>query len=278
METIIALYRDHLLFLTTVAGLLGLAVGSFLGVAATRLPAEQSLIHPPSACDHCRQRLQPIDLVPIAGYLLLRGKCRHCGVRVPLVYPLIEAATGCLFALVAWRIGFQLELLAGLLLISVLITITITDIQRRIIPDKVVFFGMGAMIVLRIFTHSLPWWNYGVAFVIGGGILYLLALLSVLLMRKEGMGGGDIKLFAFLGLVLGINQTLFTLFAAALLGLIGGLLQRSVQARVNASGGSSSTTEDEEYIAFGPYIAMAAIISYIWGDQLISMYLSFVLH
>lgn len=307
MEIIISLYRDHPMFLAAIVGILGLVVGSFLGVVATRIPKGESIVRPPSSCDHCRQRLRPLDLVPVIGYQLLRGRCRHCRAKVLAVYPLLELTTGGLFALVAWQIGFRLELLIGLLLVSILVVITLTDIQQRLIPDRVVFFGMGALLVLRIFTHPLPWWNYLLAFIIGGGILYVIALLSLILLRKEGMGGGDIKLFAMLGLALGVGATLLTLFLAATLGVIGGLIQRWLTARKrksrqdrqrkgHAQAGSYAFASDdstiappytantplhdipEEYIAFGPYIAAAAIISYIWGEGMISVYLSFVLY
>src|SRR5690606_8433930 len=128
------------------------------------------------------------------------------------MYPIGEAATALLFTLMAWQLGPVLELIPALLLVSILVAITISDLRYMLIPDRIVFFGYACALVLRIFIHPLPFWNYLLAFLVGGGTLYMIAWLSEVILKKEGMGGGDIKLFAFIGLLLGIKLTLLTLF------------------------------------------------------------------
>jgi leader peptidase (prepilin peptidase)/N-methyltransferase len=198
--------------------------------------------------------------VPVLSFLWRRGRCRYCGSKFSPQYAIVEAITGLAFGFFAWNFGFIGELAVAWLLVSVLVVITLTDFQHLLIPNKVVFFGMAAAIVLRLFSHPLPLWNYAVAFSIGGGLLYSLAAFSYYVLKKEGVGGGDIKLFAFLGLVLGIKLTILTLFLASLIGLVAGLIRlQSIGNRV---------------IPFGPFIAAGAIISYVWGDRLLIWYVS----
>jgi leader peptidase (prepilin peptidase)/N-methyltransferase len=260
MQSILALYANHPALLITVSSLLGLAVGSFLNVAAIRIPQGRSILHPPSQCAICRHRLGTTDLVPVFGFLWRRGRCHYCGSQFSPQYAIIEAVTGLAFGLFAWNYGFTGELAVAWLLISVLIVISLTDLRYLLIPNKVVFFGMAAAIVLRLFSHPLPLWNYAVAFAIGSGLLYSLAAFSHYIFKKEGVGGGDIKLFAFLGLVLGIKLTILTLFLASMIGLMAGLI------RLQSTG--------KRVIPFGPFIAAGAVISYVWGDRVLTWYVS----
>ncbi|TMV52642.1 prepilin peptidase [Paenibacillus mesophilus] len=247
---------DLTLLTAFTAAFFGLIIGSFLNVVAIRLLKGESISYPPSHCVNCQHRLYPIDLIPVFSYLLLMGKCRYCRERISAAYPIGELAAAVTFGVTAWKIGYQPELLAGLLLASILIVIVQTDLRAMIIPDKVVFFGFGAAVLIRLFVHPLPLWSYLAAFVVGGGILLLLAVVS-----KGGMGGGDIKLFAFIGLILGLPLTLLALFVSALLGTLYGLILivfRKFKRRTA--------------IPFGPFLALGSLLSYLWGTGLIDFY------
>ncbi len=170
----------------------------------------------------------------------------------------MEFITGVLFVLAYAMLGFTPELIVAILFISMLVIITVSDIAYMLIPNKVLLPFVIVLFGLRIFVQLTPWWDSLLGAVVGFGILYLIAVVS-----KGGMGGGDIKLFFVLGLVLGTVNTLLTLFLAALIGSIVGIifLKRTKQGRKTP-------------VPFGPSIAVAAVISYFWGADFIAWYTS----
>lgn len=237
----------------------GLVFGSFYNVVGLRVPKKESIAFPPSHCTSCDRRLTALDLVPVFSYLFLKGRCRSCGEKIHWVYPLMEFITGGLFALSFWKIGFQPELIIAILFMSLLVIITVSDIAYMLIPDKVLL-PMGALLLgLRLFIPLDPWWDSILGAAIGFGILFLIAIVS-----KGGMGGGDIKLFFVIGLVLGVSGTLMTLFFASLIGSIAGI----IMLRIKNEGRKTP-------VPFGPSIALAAVIVYFWGDALLNWYMNF---
>ncbi|CAH1202522.1 Type 4 prepilin-like proteins leader peptide-processing enzyme [Paenibacillus plantiphilus] len=242
-----------------VVGLAGLIIGSFLNVVAIRLLEGTSIAFPASHCMTCKIELKSYELIPVLSYLFLRGKCRICKTSISPVYPIGEASAALLFILFAWKLGWQLELLPGLIFVSVMIVIVHTDLKARIIPDRVILFGLLVIVPIRLFiTYPLPLWDYAVASLLVGCLLYALAVIS-----KGGFGGGDIKLFALIGLFIGLKATLLALFAASLIGYLFGMLGRL---RRRGTGDKS--------IPFGPYIAVAGVFAYLWGNQLFDWYWS----
>lgn len=236
----------------------GLVFGSFFNVVGLRVPKGESIVHPPSHCTVCDRNLTVKDLVPVFSYVFLKGKCRGCGTKIHWVYPVMELATGLLFAFAYYQLGFALELVVALLFISLLVIITVSDIAYMLIPDKILLFFLIPLIVLRVFEPLSPWWDSIVGAVVGFGVLFLIAIVS-----KGGMGGGDIKLFFVIGLVLGWVPTLLTLFLASIIGTVIGVisLRRTKQGRKTP-------------IPFGPSIAIAAIIAYFYGDSLVDWYVN----
>jgi leader peptidase (prepilin peptidase) / N-methyltransferase len=234
----------------------GLIFGSFFNVVGLRVPKNESIVTPPSHCTVCDRRLTFKDLVPVFSFVFLKGKCRGCGTKINWIYPVMELTTGVLFAFAFWKIGLSFELIVTILFISMLVIITVSDLAYMLIPDKVLLFFGILLIIARAFSPLDPWWDSIIGAVGGFGILLLIAILS-----KGGMGGGDIKLFAVLGLVLGIIPTLLTLFLAAFIGAIVGVihLRRSKQGRKTP-------------VPFGPSIALAAIIVYFYGTQMLDWY------
>ncbi|MER2126910.1 prepilin peptidase [Solibacillus sp.] len=240
-----------------VMGSMGVILGSFFNVVGLRVPKKESFVAPPSHCPNCMRVLRAIDLIPVVSYGLLRGKCRTCGVRISPLYAWIELATGVLFAYATWQIGLTWELFVALLLISLLMIITVSDISYMLIPDKVLLFFLPLFTVGRILSPLTPWWDSALGAVVGFFVLLLIAVLS-----KGGMGGGDIKLFLLIGLVLGTLHTLLTLFLAAVLGILfgGALLIIRKQGRKTP-------------IPFGPAIVVAALLVYFYGEQVIARYM-----
>ncbi|MCH7320288.1 prepilin peptidase [Solibacillus sp. MA9] len=237
-------------------GLVGVILGSFFNVVGLRIPKNKSIIAPPSHCPGCAHMLSSIDLIPVLSYGLLRGKCRVCGVRISPIYPLVEAVTALLFAFATWHIGWAWELVVTLLFISLLMIITVSDIIYMLIPDKVLLFFLPFLIVGRILSPLTPWWDSVLGAAFGFLILWFIAIIS-----QGGMGGGDIKLFLLIGLVLGTVNTLLTLFFAALIGLVfgGTILMIHKQGR-------------ETPIPFGPAIVIAAIVVYFYGIEIMTAY------
>ncbi|QBP40771.1 prepilin peptidase [Paenisporosarcina antarctica] len=236
----------------------GLIFGSFFNVVGLRVPKNESIVNPPSHCTVCDRRLTFKDLVPVFSFIFLKGKCRVCGTKINWIYPVMELTTGILFAFAYWKIGFSLELIVAILFVSMLVIITVSDLAYMLIPDKVLLFFGILLIIARVFSPLDPWWDSILGAAGGFGLLLLIAILS-----KGGMGGGDIKLFAVIGLVLGIIPTLLTLFLAAFIGAIVGVihLRRSKQGRKTP-------------VPFGPSIALAAIIVYFYGTFILDWYMN----
>lgn len=234
----------------------GLVFGSFFNVVGLRIPKGESIIFPPSHCEECKRRLTAIDLVPVFSYLLLRGKCRSCGSKIGFFHPLMELITGLLFALAYLHFGFTLELVVAILFISLLIIITVSDIVYMLIPDKVLLpFGI-LLIISRIFSPLDPWWDMFVGAFVGFSILFLIAFVS-----KGGMGGGDIKLFFVIGLVLGFKLTILALFVSSIVGLVAGVSQLLWQKKGR-----------KHPVPFGPWIALGSIVTYFYGTKILEWY------
>ncbi|MGX7596067.1 prepilin peptidase [Planococcus plakortidis] len=240
------------------ASVFGLVFGSFYNVVGLRVPKNESIAYPPSHCTTCERRLTALDLVPVFSYLFLRGKCRNCGSSIHWVYPLMEAITAVLFTTVFLKFGFTPELIVGLLFVSMLVIITVSDIAYMLIPDKVLLPFAAVLLGMRLFVPLDPWWDSLLGAAVGFSVLLLIATLS-----KGGMGGGDIKLFFVIGLALGTAGTLLTLFLASFIGAVAGI----ILLRVRKQGRKTP-------IPFGPSIALSAVLVYLWGEQFIGWYVN----
>ncbi|MED3660518.1 prepilin peptidase [Ureibacillus sp. FSL K6-8385] len=236
--------------------LFGIVLGSFYNVVGLRVPKKESIIYPPSHCPHCQRRLTAIDLIPVFSYILLRGKCRTCGAGISPVYVVSELATGFMFVFGYLRLGWSFELAVALLFISLLVIIVVSDFQYMIIPDKVLLFFLPLIILGRFLSPLEPWWDAFLGAAIGFAILLGIAVVS-----KGGMGGGDIKLFLLIGLVLGTVKTVLTLFLSSIIGLFAGIMVLKMRKQ-----GMKNP------VPFGPSIAVAAIIVYFYGDSIIRWY------
>lgn len=238
----------------------GIVFGSFFNVVGLRVPKKESIAYPPSHCTSCNRQLTAIDLVPVLSYLFLKGTCRTCGSKIHWVYPLMEFITGVLFVLAFLHFGFSKELLIALLFVSLLVIITVSDIAYMLIPDKVLLPFAAVLFVLRFLIPLDPWWDSLLGAIIGFSLLFLIAVVS-----KGGMGGGDIKLFFAIGLVVGTLGSLMTLFFASVIGAIVGI----IQLRVMKKGRKTP-------VPFGPSIAVGALIVYFYGTGILDWYMNFM--
>jgi leader peptidase (prepilin peptidase)/N-methyltransferase len=240
----------------------GLGVGSFMTVAVHRLPRGESVVRPRSRCPACGAEIGARDNVPVLSWLLLRGRCRRCGERVSVEYPLLELTTAGLVVLAAIRYPnpWQAVLVGGLL--ALMPGIALIDLRHRIIPNRLTY----PAIVLVALVIVLAWLIGGAAdpvksglglLVFGGGIFVIASV-------SGGMGLGDVKLAALIGLVLGSLGLRFVGVAAGATIVLGGL--GGIVALMMGSGMKSK-------IPYGPYLAVGALVAGLWGDPLASWYL-----
>ncbi len=246
--------------LALVAGVFGSVLGSFLNVCTFRWPQDQSVVHPPSHCPACDSPIRWYDNIPLVSYLLLlRARCRSCGVFISPQYPLVELATGLIWAGSFLQYGLSVEAARGALFLSLLLGIAITDARFYIIPDE---FSLGGG-VLGLALAPLPGGITILQAVLGAGVgfglLWLVARVGSWLFRKDAMGGGDLKMMGMVGAFLGIPGVLLTLFLGALLGSV-------------VFGPISWKTG--KLVPFGIFLAAGAAVAYGWGDSLIQWYVT----
>ena len=241
--------------------LLGLIIGSFLTTCIYRLPLQLSIVKPRSYCTACNQQLQVRDLIPVISFLLLRGRCRFCGGVLSRRYIFIELLTGIVYVWCFTMFGISLLSIKALIFSTFLIGITFIDIDYQLILDNVVLCLAGIGVIINVFTASLSLADMIIAALIGGGLFLLIAIVT-----KGGMGGGDIKFVAALGLWLGFKLTLLTVLLSFLIGGLGSALL--LLARLK---------NRKDFIPFGPFIAIGAFLSMLYGEQLIGWYFSSII-
>lgn len=234
----------------------GAAIGSFLNVCIFRLPAKTSLVKPNSRCPHCHHPIRFYDNIPIISFFLLQGRCRDCDTPISWRYPLVELVTAVLALLLFIKFGLSLKFLAFFIFTAVLIVITFIDLDHQIIPDILTLPGIPIFFLVAIFMAEVPWLDALLGLLIGGGILFVIAIVYELITKREGMGGGDIKLLAMIGGFLGWKSLIFILLFSSFAGAIVGMTAMIIK------------KQDMKYaVPFGPFLA-AAVIAYIfWGEN-----------
>ncbi len=245
--------------------LLGLVFGSFGNVVIARVPDGRSLSRPPSACPHCGTAIRPYDNVPVVSWLLLRGRCRTCKVHIGVQYPLVEVSGGLLFAAIGWRIGLTWALPGFLLFGWTLLVVAVIDLHTRRIPNRLTYPLTPALLLLLSAAAVIDGAPSLAMRALLGGVASFALLLVLALINPRGMGMGDVKLAAFIGIGLGylgwghVMLGLFTGFLCG--GVVAGLL---VVFRLRGR---------KDHIPFGPWLATGAIISLLAGQPIITTYL-----
>lgn len=233
--------------------IIGLVFGSFYNVVGYRLPNNMSIAFPASHCPNCNHKLKFYELIPVISYIFLGGKCKECKKRISIFYPFFELLTGVLFLLSYLVFGLNLKFLICITFLSVLIIISISDIKYYIIPDEVLLVGI-ILIVIELVANALtsdiglfkgvlmPVLNGAASF----AILYLFKIFGDIVFKKESLGGGDIKLLFFIGLVLGFDMSIVTIFIASFIALPLSII--------------SLIKNDNNVLPFGPYLSVAGAI------------------
>jgi len=249
----------------------GALIGSFLNVCIYRMPRNQSIIWPSSRCPSCNNPINYYDNIPIFSYyLLLRGRCRSCREKISGIYPLVEALNAFFYLLVFWRFGLSWSSAVYCILCSALIVITFIDLDFQIIPDRITLPGIPLGLIAGSFLLPDPFLRATalgykaslIGAVSGFSLFYLVAFLSIKILKKEGMGGGDIKLMAMLGAFLGWKAVILTTFLGSLSGSIIGIGLMAFRGRERGS-----------LIPFGPFLALGALLSLFFGQEILIWYL-----
>lgn len=233
----------------------GLAVGSFLNVVAARVPLRRSIVRPASACMACATEIAPRDNVPLLSYAILRGRCRTCGVHIPLRYPAVELVTGLLVAGSVWRFGLTAQAAVAAAFCVVLVALAAIDLEHRIVPNRIVLPAAVVALAAQTALHPSPEWALGALGASG-------FLLAAALAYPAGMGMGDVKLALLLGAVLGRNVSV-----ALMAGMIAALVPSVV---LLARHGQAARKMG---IPFAPFLALGSVLALFAGPWLLHEYL-----
>jgi len=247
--------------------LLGMAVGSFLNVCIDRLPVKESLFFPASHCTSCRRRLSVIDLIPVFSYLWLRGRCRYCNAPIPRRILWVEVSTGALFAFIYWHYGPIAELAVATFYCCLFLVLLVIDLEHHILPNKLVYPGIIVALTISIIISVLP--NNleivpGIASAAGGGAIGLVIFLLIIVVSRGGMGWGDVKMAALIGIVVGFPLVFVALFLAVVSGGLISWILILVRAKSR-----------KQSIPFGPFLSLGAIATLLWGANILDWYMGF---
>ncbi|MFZ2054322.1 MAG: prepilin peptidase [Candidatus Aminicenantales bacterium] len=243
--------------------LFGLVWGSFLNVVIFRLPRGLSLMWPPSTCPQCGTRIKAYDNVPVLSYLLLRGKCRACGLKISVAYPIVELLTPVCFLLLYARFSLSVPFFASVLFASALIALCFIDLYHQILPDEITLPGLALALLYSGFRSDMTLRQALVGAVVGAGFLLVIYAAYLLLRKKEGLGMGDVTIMLLVGAYLGWMKAFFTLLVGSLAGALVGLFLLSFRKK------------DLQFaLPFGTFLAPAAFFALVWGDRIINAYLS----
>ena len=264
----------------------GLVIGSFLNVCIARLPHGESIVSPPSRCPRCQSSIHYYDNIPVISFIILRGKCRQCGLPISWQYPLVELANALLYVWTVSEFWIGGETFIILALGSALIVITVIDYHHMIIPDVITIPGMLIGLAVAPFfmtalgeplplplrqllpqtgPYATALLNSCIGLIAGGGPLFAIGWIWEKLRHEEAMGGGDVKLMGMVGSIIGWKGALLTIFLGAIVGSIVGLTLRII--KLNKRG---------QLIPFGPFLAVGAVASAFYGNNIIVWYLGLI--
>ncbi len=247
--------------ITFIIILFGLVIGSFLNVCIYRIPKKITIITKPSHCLNCKKTIMKRDLIPIFSYLILKGKCRFCSCKIPMRYPVIELLNACLYIALYYKYGLTIQFISFAFLSSVLIVISYIDIDYKMIPSKIITL----ILIVGLFLNLLGD-NISIMDSVIGFFIISIPLLIISLLSNGGIGGGDIKLMAVTGFYMGWKLILLSMLIASILG---GLFVFILMI--------TKIKKAKDIIAFAPLLSIGMVISILFGQELISFYLKFIL-
>jgi leader peptidase (prepilin peptidase)/N-methyltransferase len=244
----------------------GTVIGSFLNVCIYRLPQERSIVLPSSHCPHCKTPIRFYDNIPLISFALLRGKCRVCHARISWRYPLVEFLMGLFSIILLVRYGISTLYLVYFAFFASLTLVSFIDLPHRIIPDVISLPGILIGLIVSLLLPQLSFKDSLIGVLLGGGSLYLVASIYHVVTKREGMGGGDIKLLAMIGAFIGWKGVLFTILCSSFIGSLVGVTLMLI----------SSQADSKYAVPFGPFLSLGAILYVLVGEALISWYVGFL--
>lgn len=233
----------------------GIVIGSFLNVCIYRIPKKENIVVVDSHCMSCGKQIKWYDLVPLVSFLLLRGECRYCKTKLSWQYPIIEALNGILYGIIVLANGFNVTSILYCLATSALLALSVIDWRTYEIPVSFNIF-IGILGIIRLAFDLQHWYDYVIGFVSVSGFLLLILVVT----KGRGMGGGDVKLMAVAGLLVGWKLIILSLGLGCVLGSVIHIILMRVK-------------DKDRVLAFGPYLSMGIFISMVCGNQLIEWYL-----
>ncbi len=246
----------YTIFFAAVVFLYGIVIGSFLNVCICRLPIKENIVTTRSHCMSCGYQLKWYDLVPLFSWLALRGKCRKCGAKISVQYPIVEALNGILYLVVFWQCGVSVRAVLYCLLASSLVVISVIDWRTFEIPVGANIF-IGLLGAVRIATDLADWKDYIIGFFSVSAVLFVIYIVT----KGRGIGGGDIKLMAVSGLLIGWECNVL----AFVIGCIAGSVVHIIRMKVSKA---------DHVLALGPYLSIGIFVSALWGEKMINWYMA----
>ena len=242
--------------------LFGIVIGSFLNVVIYRLPRDKEMIKSRSVCTKCNKQLKWYHNIPLFSYIFLGGRCSFCKERISIRYPLVELTNGLLYLYFFFQYKMTIEFVVFALIMSALLVIFFIDLDFQIIPDVITLPGIIVGLAVSFLPNGIGIWSALIGFLVGGGSLYLVAILGDWLFKKDSMGGGDIKMMAMLGAFLGWEKVLLILISSAVIGLVVSIIIMVYSAKLR----------ENRVVPFGPFLATAAVLAIVYGEQIITFY------
>jgi leader peptidase (prepilin peptidase) / N-methyltransferase len=242
----------------------GMCIGSFLNVCIYRLPESKSIADPPrSICPSCKSHIRFYDNMPVLSYIWLKGRCRNCNAPISFRYPLVELMNGIVAVALLFKFGLSVESLVYFVFISSLLVITFIDLDHQIIPDIITLPGIPMGLIASFALPTITLKASALGLLIGGGSLWFVAWAYNLIAHRDGMGGGDIKLLAMMGTIIGWKGVIFTIFASSVIGSCVGITMMLIKNK-----------NMKFAIPFGPFLSIGAIAYVFFGSQIITWYFS----
>jgi len=241
----------------------GAIIGSFLNVCICRLPNDESIVSPGSHCPQCKNPIRGYDNIPLVSYIFLGGKCRYCRRPISMQYPLVEGVTALASFFLFVKFGPSLQYLFLFAFLCSLIVITVIDLYHQIIPDVISLPGIAVGLLGALVLPQRSFLQAFLGMLLGGGSLFVVATIYQWVLKREGMGGGDVKLLAMIGAFLGWKAVILTIVLSSFIGSVAGILLMVAKGK------------DFKYaIPFGPFLSLAAAIALFYGEPMIRWYVT----
>jgi leader peptidase (prepilin peptidase)/N-methyltransferase len=251
------------MFFEVVSIIFGAIIGSFLNVCICRLPRDESIVSPGSHCPQCKNPIRAYDNIPLVSYVLLGGKCRYCRRPISVQYPLVEGVTALASFSLFMKFGPSFQYLYFFAFLCSLIVVTVIDLHHQIIPDVISLPGIAVGLLGAFALPQKPFLQAIIGVLVGGGSLFVVATVYQWVLKREGMGGGDVKLLAMIGAFLGWKAVILTIVLSSLIGSIVGILVMAAKGK------------DFKYaIPFGPFLSLGATVALFYGESMIRWYVT----